>query len=600
MHTLFSKKKLGDELIGISDVTDVAELATALDYMPLALVQAAAYIRKRAPRCSVRQYLDEYRDGDNRKASLLKQAAGHLRRDETAINAVLLTWQISFEHVRRSRTSATNLLSLMSFFDCQGIQDVLLREPSSTGDDDGFEDDVLTLRDYSFINVTKANTFQIHNLVQLATRTWLEKQGQLDSFRDQFVTSLCVELPTGEYKNWEQWKALFPHAKAALAQQPKEKESRKNWASLLHNSASYSQQQGRAGDAERMSTMSLEVRREVCGEERAETLDSMDMLGLAKTLGGKYEEAETILRQTLALKEKVLGPEHPDTLASMNNLALALQKQGKYKEAEDIGRQTLALWTKVLGSEHPHTLMSMNNLALVLGSRGKYKEAEDIGRQTLALWTKALGPEHPGTLMSMNNLALVLGSQGKYEEAEVIHRKELALCTRVLGLEHPYTLTSMSNLACLIAKQRRYPESLALYKKAYAGRATVLGENHPDTRQCHENYAEAKRRATEEQCVTAIPPTTQELDGFITPPTTQDECVSTPTPATTTDEHHAPSPPPTSHEHHVSDLSPPTHEQHTSTPHPASPNTIPKSTRKPSKFARGLAKLGFRSKPDTA
>ena len=43
------------------------------------------------------------------------------------------------------------------------------------GVDDGFEDDILTLRNYSFISLTTdATTFKIHGLVQLATQKWLE------------------------------------------------------------------------------------------------------------------------------------------------------------------------------------------------------------------------------------------------------------------------------------------------------------------------------------------------------------------------------------------------------------------------------------------
>ncbi|KAF2022819.1 hypothetical protein EK21DRAFT_119353 [Setomelanomma holmii] len=112
-HALLCKK-LGDK---INRNHDIAELAKTLDYMPLALVQAAAYIRDRAPRCSVQQYLDKYRQSDSRKTSLLNQAAGHLRRDKAASNSVIITWQISFDHVRSTRKSAADLLSLMSFFD---------------------------------------------------------------------------------------------------------------------------------------------------------------------------------------------------------------------------------------------------------------------------------------------------------------------------------------------------------------------------------------------------------------------------------------------------------------------------------------------------
>jgi hypothetical protein len=257
-HALL-QKKLGDELIRTSNV---AELATALDNMPLALVQAAAYIRRQAPRCSVQQYLIEYAKSDSRKTSLLNQAAGHLRRDETASNAVLLTWQISFEHIRSIRRSASDLLSLMSFFDRQGIQECLLRGPSTIVNDDDFDDDVSTLRDYYFITAPDSKMFEMHSLVQLATRTWLENQGQLDRFRDQFVANLCEELPPGTYENWGKCQALFPHAKAALTQQPKDKESRKRWAILLYNAAWYSLLQRRAGEAEHMSMMSLEVMQE--------------------------------------------------------------------------------------------------------------------------------------------------------------------------------------------------------------------------------------------------------------------------------------------------------------------------------------------------
>jgi tetratricopeptide (TPR) repeat protein len=484
-HALLNKK-LGDKLIKSAEI---AELATALDNMPLALVQAAAYIRKRAPRCSVRQYLTEYAESDSRKTSLLNQAAGHLRRDETASNAVLLTWQISFEHIRNSRRSAADLLSLMSFFDRQGIQEALLRGSSSTASDDDFEEDVVTLREYSFITVLHAKMFEMHSLVQLATRMWLENQDQLDKWRDLFIANLCAELPQGRHENREKCQALFPHAKAALAQQPKEAKSREKWALLLYNAACYAWQQRRAAEAEHMSTISMEVRRKVCGEESVETSSSMVLVGQAKEIGGKYEEAEAILKQALALKEKVLGPEHPDALMSMNNLASVLQSQGKYKEAEAMNRQTLALRGKVLEPEHPDMLMSMNNLALVLQSQGKYEEAEAMNRQTLVLREKVLGLEHPGMLISMNNLALVLRSQGKYREAEAMNRQTLALNEKVLGPEHPSTLMSMNNLASVLQSQGKYKEAEAMNRQTLALRGKVLGPEHPDTLASMNNLA---------------------------------------------------------------------------------------------------------------
>ena len=50
------EKKLGKQ----GESQEVAELAAALEYMPLAIVQAAAYISQRAPRCLVQQYLEDF------------------------------------------------------------------------------------------------------------------------------------------------------------------------------------------------------------------------------------------------------------------------------------------------------------------------------------------------------------------------------------------------------------------------------------------------------------------------------------------------------------------------------------------------------------
>ncbi|KAB2107286.1 hypothetical protein AG0111_0g3658 [Alternaria gaisen] len=373
-HALL-RKKLRD---ADEDDDSITTLATTLDHMPLALVQAAAYIRERAPRCSVRQYLEAYRQSDSRATSLLNREAGHLRRDAAASNSVLITWQISFDHIRNTRQSAAGLLSLMSFFDRQGIQEGLLRGQSSTAydgfEDEGFEEDVLALRDYSFITVTRdADTFEMHSLVQLATRTWLEGEGQLDRWREQFISNLCAELPTGEHKNWEKCQALFPHAQAALAQRPKNRESLEEWALLLYKAAWYAWQQGRAGEAEEMAMMSMEVRSEVLGEDNAETLSSMGMVGLARVLRGKYEEAEAMNRQTLARYEKVLGPEHLNTLTSVHCLAHLLAKQRRIDESLRLYRRASAGYNTTLGKDHPTTIACDQHYAALCTSQEQHR-----------------------------------------------------------------------------------------------------------------------------------------------------------------------------------------------------------------------------------
>jgi hypothetical protein len=187
------KKKLGAQ----GDSGEIAELAAALKYMLLAIMQAAAYILQRAPQYLVAKYLDEYSKSERKRTSLLNYNSGQLRRDWEAKNSIIVTWQMSFEHIRQTRPLAAGLLSLMSFFDWQGIPETLLRRQErhgvrigqqqeaednadsegeddasqSSANDDKFEDDVVVLRSFCFISVeTNGTTFEMHALVQLATR----------------------------------------------------------------------------------------------------------------------------------------------------------------------------------------------------------------------------------------------------------------------------------------------------------------------------------------------------------------------------------------------------------------------------------------------
>jgi hypothetical protein len=81
------EKKLGVQ----ENNNSVAKLAAALEYMPLAIVQDAAYILQRSSRCSVVKYLDEYRKSECKQTSLRDRDEGQLRHDREAKNSILVT-----------------------------------------------------------------------------------------------------------------------------------------------------------------------------------------------------------------------------------------------------------------------------------------------------------------------------------------------------------------------------------------------------------------------------------------------------------------------------------------------------------------------------
>jgi len=182
-----------NKLEGSFDQDDAAALVKELDYMPLAITQAAAYINQRAPRATVSRYLEDLRKGDQDRAKLLNTDIGDFRRDGAASNSIIATWQISFEYIRGARPSATRLLSLMSLFDPQGIPESLLDGRYEENDDASldFEDDLNELMSLSLVATDiDGSRFEMHRLVQFSTKKWLELNQELEEWKEKYCRSV--------------------------------------------------------------------------------------------------------------------------------------------------------------------------------------------------------------------------------------------------------------------------------------------------------------------------------------------------------------------------------------------------------------------------
>ncbi|KAJ5745111.1 hypothetical protein N7520_010293 [Penicillium odoratum] len=461
---------------------DEKALVEALEYIPLAITQAGSYIANRFPLTTVSAYLRLFHEGESKQTRLLQnEDSTDLRRDPSIRYAVITTWQLSFEQIRHERPAATDLLALMSMFDRQGIPEDLVRD--SDVDELDFHDALAPLLSYSLIRVEiNERLFEMHRLVQLSVRAWLETHRQLHSWQAKSRRIMARAFPNGNYESWTQCRSLLVHAQSVLkCMYGVDDDDQLNAATLSYNCGWFLHLQGGYEEAELMHRRALEAREKVYGHEHPKTLHSVNDIGLALDSQGKFEEAEAMHRRALETRERVLGREHPDTLTSVNNLGLVLDSQGKYEEAEAMHRRALETREKVLGREHPSTLSSVSNLGNVLDSQGKYEEAEAMHRRDLKGSEKVLGREHPSTLTSVSNLGNVLDRQGKYEEAEAMHRRDLEGSEKVLGREHPDTLTSVNNLGSVLDRQGKYEEAEAMHRRALETREKVLGREHPDT-----------------------------------------------------------------------------------------------------------------------
>jgi tetratricopeptide (TPR) repeat protein len=482
-----------------AETPDILKLVEELDFMPLAIIQAAGYIAHRAPRCSVSQYLEMFQKSDREATKLLDYEAGHPYRDWEAKNSILVTWKISFEHIRSIRPSATDLLSLMSFFDRQGVSENLLRvydkiqnntsssEETTFGYNDNdtdhnFEDDITTLRDFSFISINRDSTvFMMHRLVQLSVHVWLKANRQLERWKEQFIMALWQRFPTGKYENWAQCQSLFPHVKSAMSQKPESHDFLEKWATLLYNGAWYAREIGNIRESRDMASESRNQRLLIFGFDSEKTLGSSAMLGEAYRLEGQWGDAEQLEVQVMETSKTKLGADHPNTLTSMANLASTYRNQGRWEEAEQLVVQVMETRKTKFGADHPDTLTSMNNLASTYRNQGRWEEAEQLEVQVIETSKTMLEADHPNMLTSMANLALTFWNQGRWEEAEQLEVQVMETRKTKFGADHPDTLTSMNNLAHTLRSSGQYTAALRLMADCVQLLDRKLGPDHPHT-----------------------------------------------------------------------------------------------------------------------
>jgi tetratricopeptide (TPR) repeat protein len=470
-----------------SDYHEAKHLLQELSYLPLAIVQAAAYINTRD--MTLRDYRSqlEVRMGQAPKRS--NESSENKLQEHSTQNPVAITLYLSVDQLYKDNKLAADCLFLAACLDRKDIP-LDLFEASSLKDR---EDAVKLLGRYALITRRPADSsLDIHRLVHHALREWLQDQEQLDQWIHNTMMQLVQVFPDNNHGNRSMRRRLLPHARYILSNSPAEREEGYR-LTLVDRYAMTLYSDGRYSEAEELQVQVIEIRKRVLGEEHPATLTSMHNLALTYGDQGRWKEAEELQVQVIEIKKRVLGEEHPDTLASINNLALTYRDQGRWKEAEELHVQALEIEKRVLGEEHPNTLTSMNNLASTYSDQGRWKEAEELQLQVLEIEKRVLGEEHPNTLTSMHNLAITYGDQGRWKEAEELHVQALEIEKRVLGEEHPGTLTSMNNLASTYGDQGRWKEAEELQVQALEIEKRVLGEEHPGTLTSITNLASTYR-----------------------------------------------------------------------------------------------------------
>ncbi|KAJ5597671.1 hypothetical protein N7537_007755 [Penicillium hordei] len=478
----FLTKIVGED--SLCDQSSTMQLLEELNFLPLAIAQAAFYICRNDGTST--RYLELMHKTEKDRMRLASREFRDSTRYRGMSNAVTTTWLISFNQIQGFDPSAADLLGFISYLEPKAIPRSILPALDS---EEEMEFAIGTLCSYGFLTRrNNQNMFDIHSLVQLSTRVWITEARKTQQVIATVTQHLDKRFPSDEYTNRDTWRMYLPHALEILRREESQGVSERY--SLLSKVGKCVLADGRAKEA-------VSFLKTVCAwngsnydEEHLSRLKSQHELAYAYESNGQIKQAVELLEyvvaavelleHVVAVEERTLDEEHPDRLASQYTLALVYESNGQTKQAIELLEYVVAVRERTLDEEHPDRLASQHVLARAYKSNGQIKQAVELLEYVVAVKGRTLDDEHPSRLASQHELAYVYESNGQIKQAVELLEHVVAVEERTLDEEHPDRLASQHTLALVYESNGQTKQAIELLKYVVAVRERTLDEEHPD------------------------------------------------------------------------------------------------------------------------
>lgn len=510
----------------ITGDADVGGLVKKLEYFPLAIIHAAAYISQ-AP-CTVPEYLTLLDDESQFSHVLAQEVNG--KRNKKVRWSVLSSWTLSFELLQKREPLAVELLQMICFLDRHNIPKMLIQQ--GTESVKFLTHMVGPLLRFSFLSRSASqgteDVYEMPSLVHLFGSVWTKELGAT-KYASDALKAVSIHYPPADKSDSNLCKQLSSHARTVLkatgtstvstasttdltgvaatataADMVFDTDTIKARAALLHNASSYEMEMGNVRLAEEWSDEAWQIRKEQLGEDETQTLESMYNSALACYEAGNSTEAvrrgEEVVRRFLAKAEGT-----PDwmVLIAQNALVKFYLDVGKWAQAEVLAKDVVEASEQLETEEQEDIWDRKMTRVEVWKSIGKHELAqslvESIIQEKRAQIRKDrdeddLPPvseeEEEQTSLCENTydladslltLALICRDRGMFRDARKHMEKVVKAKIQTHGEAHPNTLRSQIGLALIYQEQGELVEAMDLGQKVTALLTATLGPEHPET-----------------------------------------------------------------------------------------------------------------------
>jgi len=236
-----------------------------------------------------------------------------------------------------------------------------------------------------------------------------------------------------------------------------------------------------------LTSMTLEIDRELLGEEHVQTSAASLHLSAIYAEHGRFAEALELGRRVLEVERSRRPPDEDRVATAMEGVAQYLSKLGMYDEAKPMLKELLATY-RAMGSEGELDAADvLYELALLAEAEGDLEAAQLMYEELLSRREALHGPVHRNVATALGGLGVLMSMRGKAAEAIPLLERAVVISEKEYGPHHSETGKAYTNLGFLHYQLGNTKAAGPYFLKALENMEKNLGPDHPDVADCLTN-----------------------------------------------------------------------------------------------------------------
>ena len=468
---------------------EVRHLVDELGCLPLAIIQAAAYIQETQDEIS--NYTDIYRSS---RRDIWEWGP---TQDESYVSVAAIM-SIAFRKIKYTE-AAVRLFCLFTFLGPDGIPEVLwtadprlrdeiLRQTFATKA--SLNKALQSLICYSLVQRSReTRSVSIHRLVQDVMRDILESRLEdsnmiLESIpmverSPKYWVERAIEILAIAYHFDVEFKVaelLDPHMSFCVDHCDRHGIVTEELGILLHGAGLNAWKLGDTMRARKLDERCLQAKETVFGINHVETAAPIVCLGVCDYEMGNHEQAILQFTRALEITEKEHGKGHIRTAVAMGNFGLSYNALGRHDEAEAHYKRELEMEEREYGIDSVETAHTIKQLGNTYGHQGKLDLELSYKQRALRILELHCPNDESKTSWAVEEVGNAYRDLKDYDKAAKCYQRALRAKEAIYGTSSIKVAFTLVNLGLTYAKNHHYDEAIEQYKRAL--RITQVNNNH--------------------------------------------------------------------------------------------------------------------------